>query len=142
MKSTTTVLKGNQVNRSWHLIDLDNQMIGRAATQIAQLLMGKQKITFSYHRDDGDFVIAINASRIQASGKKLSDKLYQTYSGFPGGLKELTLAEMMKKDPRKVILNAVKGMLPKNKLRDRRLTRLKVFVGSDHPFAEKLKSAK
>ena len=67
MKSTTTVLKGNQVNRSWHLIDLDNQMIGRAATQIAQLLMGKQKITFSYHRDDGDFVIAINASRMPSS---------------------------------------------------------------------------
>jgi large subunit ribosomal protein L13 len=134
----TTVLKGNQVDRKWHLIDLSGQTLGRVCTQIATILMGKDKVTFSYHRDDGDYVVAINAAEIQVTGKKLRDKLYRHHSHWAGGLKEFTLAEMMKKDPRQVILRGVHGMIPKNKLRDIRLTRLKVFVGADHPYADKL----
>jgi large subunit ribosomal protein L13 len=134
----TTVLKGNQVERKWQLIDLSGQTLGRVCTQIATILIGKDKVTFSYHRDDGDYVVAINAADIQVTGKKLKDKLYRHHTHWSGGLKELTLAELMAKDPREVIIHGVYGMLPKNKLRDVRMTRLKVFVGSDHTFSDKL----
>ncbi|HNZ84581.1 MAG TPA: 50S ribosomal protein L13 [Candidatus Woesebacteria bacterium] len=134
----TSVLKGNQVNRNWHLIDLSNQTLGRICTQIASILMGKDKTTFSYHRDDGDYVVAINAADIRVTGSKLKDKIYRRHTHWPGGLKELTLNEMLKKDPRLVIKSGVYGMLPKNKLRDRRMTRLKIFTDSNHPYADKL----
>lgn len=133
----TTVLKGSQVERNWHLVDLKGQTLGRICTQIAQLLMGKDKPTFSYHRDDGDYVVAINAGEIQTTGRKLKQKIYRHHTHWSGGLKELTLAEMMQKDPRKVISIGVYGMLPKNKLRDVRMTRLKVFVGTEHKYADK-----
>ncbi len=135
----TTVLKGNQVERCWHLIDLSGQTLGRVCTQIATILMGKDKTTFSYHRDDGDYVVAINAENVKVTGKKLKEKIYYHHTHWSGGLKELTLAEMLKKDPRKVISHGVYGMLPKNKLRDIRMTRLKVFVGVDHPYTDKIK---
>lgn len=134
----TIVTKGNQTKRSWHLVDLSGQTLGRVCTQIAQLLMGKDNPTFSYNRDDGDYVIAINAAEIKVTGKKLRDKIYRHHTHWSGGLKELSLKEMLQKDPRLVITHGVYGMLPKNKLRDRRITRLKVFVGSDHPYADKL----
>ncbi len=133
----TTVLKGNQVERVWHLIDLKGQTLGRVCTEIAQILMGKNKPTFSYHRDDGDYVVAINASEIQTTGKKLKQKIYRHHTHWSGGLRELSLGETMQKDPRKVIVSGVYGMLPKNKLRDQRMTRLKVFVGSEHKYADK-----
>jgi large subunit ribosomal protein L13 len=135
----TTTNKGNTIERKWHLIDLNGQTLGRICTQMAELLMGKGKVTFSPHADEGDYVIAINASKVQVTGRKAKQKMYVHYSGFAGGLKELTFAELMKKDPRKVIMTGVYGMLPKNKLRDLRIKRLKVFVGETHPFAEKLK---
>lgn len=135
----TTVLKGNKVDRVWHIIDLSGQTLGRICTQIATILMGKDKTTFSYHRDDGDYVVAINAENIKVTGKKLKEKIYYHHTHWSGGLKELTLAEMMKKDPRKVISHGVYGMLPKNKLRDVRMTRLKIFVGGDHPYTDKIK---
>ncbi len=134
----TTVTKGNQIKRSWYLIDLTDKTIGRICTEIAQILMGKNNPAFSYHRDDGDYVVAINSDKIHATGKKLKDKLYRHHTHWSGGLKELTLAEMLQKDSRQVIIRGVYGMLPKNKLRDRRITRLKVFVGDQHPYAEKL----
>ena len=134
----TTVTKGNQIKRSWHLIDLSGQTLGRVCTQIAQILMGKNNPLFSYHRDDGDYVVAINAAQIQTTGSKLKEKIYRHHTHWAGGLKELTLAEMLQKDARQVIIRGVYGMLPKNKLRDTRITRLKVFVGADHPYADKL----
>ncbi len=100
--------------------------------------MGKDKPAFSYHRDDGDYVVAVNADKIQVTGSKLKEKLYRHHTHWSGGLKELTLAEMMQKDARQVIIHGVYGMLPKNKLRDTRITRLKVFVGATHPYADKL----
>lgn len=133
----TTVLKGNNIEREWHLIDLKGQTLGRVCTQIAQLLMGKDKLTFSYHRDDGDYVVAINAAEIVTTGRKLKQKIYYHHTAWAGHLKELTLGELMRKDPRKVIEHGVYGMLPKNKLRDVRMTRLKVFVDSNHKYAEK-----
>jgi large subunit ribosomal protein L13 len=134
----TTVTKGNQIKRSWYLIDLSGQTLGRVCTQIAQILIGKNNPTFSYHRDDGDYVIAINAAEIKVTGKKVKDKIYHHHTHWSGGLKELSFKEMMQKDPRKVIVHGVYGMLPKNKLRDCRITRLKVFVGANHPYADKL----
>jgi len=133
----TTVLKGSQVERKWHLIDVKGQTLGRICTQIASLLMGKDKVTFSYHRDDGDYVVVINSDEVQTTGKKLKQKIYRHHTHWSGGLRELSLGEMMTKDSRKVIVSGVYGMLPKNKLRDQRMTRLKVFVGSEHKYADK-----
>ena len=133
----TTVLKGNQVERKWHLIDVKDQTLGRICTQIASLLMGKDKVTFSYHRDDGDYVVVINSNEVQTTGKKTKQKMYRHHTHWAGGLKELSLGEMMTKDSRKVITTGVYGMLPKNKLRDQRMTRLKVFVGPEHKYSDK-----
>ncbi len=133
----TTVLKGNTVDRKWHLIDLKGKTLGRVCTEIAGLLMGKGKIDFSYHRDDGDYVVAINAADIITTGRKLKQKIYYHHTAWSGHLKELTLSELLRKDPRRVITHGVYGMLPKNKLRDVRMTRLKVFVDSNHKYAEK-----
>lgn len=135
----TTVLKGNQIERTWHLVDLSGQTLGRVCTQIATILMGKNKTTFSYHRDDGNYVVAINANNIKVTGSKLKEKTYYHHTHWSGGLKELTLAEMLKKDPRKIITHGVYGMLPKNKLRNIRMTRLKVFVDTNHPYTDKIK---
>ena len=135
----TTVLKGNQVDRNWYLVDLSGKTLGRVCTEIATILMGKDKSTFSYHRDDGDYVVAINSDNIKVTGSKLKEKIYYHHSHWSGGLKELTLSEMLKKDSRKVISHGVYGMLPKNKLRDIRMTRLKVFVDANHPFTDKIK---
>lgn len=134
----STVLKGDTTNRSWHLVDLQGQTLGRIATKIASLLIGKSKPTFSYHRDDGDYVVAINASGLVVTGKKKQQKLYQRYSGFPGGLKEATYQELFNKDPSLVVTHAVKGMIPKNRLRDIRIARLKVYQDANHPYAKNL----
>ncbi len=142
INSHTTVIQGNQPQRNWHLVDLDGQTLGRVATIISAFLIGKNKTAYSYHRDDGDYVVAINAAKIKVTGKKLTQKLYQSYSGHPGGLKEIKLSQLLHQDPRLVIVHAVKGMLPKNKLRDPRMARLKVFVDANHTFADKLTAKK
>lgn len=123
---------------SWHLIDLKDQTLGRVATQIATLLMGKLKASYSPNLDQGDFVVALNSDQIKVTGKKMTDKSYYRHSGYPGGLKEITLGEQMEKDSRRVIEKAVKGMLPKNKLQTPRLHRLKVFKDDKHPYAAQL----
>ena len=133
----TTVLKGNTVERKWHLIDAKGQTLGRVCTEIAQLLIGKDKVTFSYHRDDGDYVVVINASEVETTGRKTKQKIYYHHTAWSGHLKELTLGELMRKDARQVITHGVYGMIPKNKLRDVRMTRLKVFVGAEHTYADK-----
>jgi large subunit ribosomal protein L13 len=124
--------KPTDVERKWYLIDASEAPLGRVATQIAQLLTGKCKPQFTKHIDTGDFVIVINASQTIATGDKLNKKVYYRHSGFPGGLKEATLAEKMEKDPTFALTNAVRGMLPVNKLRDERLKRLKVYADADH----------
>jgi len=139
MKQKTSITKGNLIRRQWHFIDLDGQTLGRVAVKIAGLLMGKHEVDYSAHRNIGDYVIAINAGKINVTGKKLKQKIYYRHTGYAGHLKELTLSQLMDKDPCRVIYNAVKGMLPKNKLRDRRLARLKIFVDANHPFHDKIK---
>ena len=139
MNNKTTVTKGNLITRNWHLVDLAGQSWGRTATKIAPLLIGKHKVDYSTHRDTGDYVVAINASKIKITGKKLVQKIYYHHSGYTGNLRELTLKQLLEKDPRKVIYLAVRGMLPKNKLRSKRLTRLKIFVDDQHTYQDKFK---
>lgn len=134
----TTTLKLSDVKHTWHFIDIDGQILGRVAVQIAKLLTGKGKTLTGDHLDNGDFVVAINAARFKVTGKKMSDKIYYSHSGFPGGFREITLAQLAEKDARKVIEKAVKGMLPKDKFQQTRLRRLKLFLDDKHPYAAEL----
>lgn len=134
----TPTLKPTDIKRTWYLIDLEGKTLGRVSTEIAQKLMGKGKALSGGHLDNGDYVVAINSSKISVTGKKTTDKKYYSHSGFPGGLKELSLGQLMEKDSRKVIEKAVKGMLPKDKHQQTRLRRLKVFTDATHPYSAEL----
>jgi len=125
--------KPADVTKKWVLIDAEGLVVGRLASIVANILRGKNKPTFTPHMDMGDNVIVINTDKLKVTGKKLANKLYQRHSGWPGGFCELTLGELMEKDSRKVVLQAVKGMLPKNKLSDKIIKKLKVYAGSEHP---------
>jgi large subunit ribosomal protein L13 len=131
MKTYST--KASDIQRQWHVIDASGKALGKLATQAAILLMGKHKPIFSPHLDTGDFVVIINAEKVQVSGGKEEKKVYYRHSGYPGGLKSVRLEEMMQTDPTRVIEKAVKGMLPTNRLRPVRLKKLKVYVGEAHP---------
>lgn len=132
--------KEKEVKREWHLIDVGGKVLGRSSTQIATLLMGKHKPTYSGHMDMGDYVVAINAKDIQLTGRKKSQKVYYSHSGYPGGFKEVKFAQMIEEQPEKVIKLAVKRMLPKNRLQSKRMRRLKVFAGANHSYKEKFKA--
>lgn len=134
----TTTLTPKDITRKWHLIDLSGQVLGRSAVKIAQLLAGKNKVLTGDHLDNGDFVVAINAGSFTVTGKKLTEKMYYSHSGFAGGFKERNLQQMIDKDPRRVIEKAVKGMLPKDKHQQNRLRRLKLFTDDKHPYNQEL----
>jgi len=119
--------------RNWLLVDAEGQTLGRLATQIADALRGKRKPTYTPHVDTGDFVVVINAEKISVTGAKLHEKMYYRHSGYPGGLKKRTLNDMLERRPEEVIRLAVRGMLPKNRLARKQLTKLKVYAGSEHP---------
>jgi large subunit ribosomal protein L13 len=121
--------------RNWLLVDAEGQTLGRLATRIADALRGKRKPTFTPHVDTGDFVVVVNAEKISVTGAKRQEKLYHRHSGYPGGLKTRTLDEMLEKRPEEVIRIAVKGMLPKNRLARKQITKLKVYAGPEHPHA-------
>lgn len=131
-----------KIDRAWHLIDLEGQTLGRVATKIAVLLMGKLKVNQNLNHDWGDYVVAINSDKIKVTGNKLKQKIYYHHSGYPGNLKELSLKSLLEKDSTKVLELAVKNMLPKNKLRRSRLSRLKIFKDEKHNFSAQLKNAK
>ena len=124
--------KKEDIVRSWYLVDAENQVLGRLASEIARRLRGKHKPVFTPYVDTGDFVIVINAEKISLTGKKLTDKIYYNYSGYPGGLRETNAGKLLKDHPDKVIQYAVKGMLPKNSLGRKMLKKLKVYAGGDH----------
>ncbi len=124
--------KPSEVTRRWLLIDASEAPVGRVATQIAKYLIGKYKPTYTPHIDGGDYVVVINAKDAVFTGEKETDKKYYRHSGFPGGIKDATVAEVREKFPERLIEAAVKGMLPKNKLSPERMKRLKIFAGSDH----------
>ena len=140
MQTKTYSPKKKDISHHWHLIDLEDKILGRAATNIAQLLQGKNKPYYSPHLDCGDYVVAINAAKIKVTGRKEQRKIYFRHSGFPGGAKEIPFDKMMEKNPRQIIELAVTGMLPKNKLRKPRLRRLKVFIDGHHSYSDKFKT--
>jgi large subunit ribosomal protein L13 len=127
--------KANQVEHTWYIIDAQDVVLGRLATQAATLLRGKHKPTFAPHVDTGDFVIVINAEKVALSGAKLTDKFDYRHSGQPGGLTATSYGDLLKSNPRRVIEKAVKGMLPHNRLGRQQITKLKVYAGSEHPHA-------
>ena len=129
----TFVAKPSDRQRDWVIVDATGQTLGRLATQIADVLRGKRKPTYTPHIDTGDFVVVINAEKISVSGNKRADKLYHRHSGYPGGLKTRTLGEMLERRPEGVIRLAVKGMLPRNRLARKQITKLKIYAGPDHP---------
>ena len=128
----TYSLKKDQVDRSWFVLDATDRILGRMATKIADRIRGKDKPSFTPHTDGGDYVIVVNAEKIKVTGSKFSDKKYFRHSLYPGGLKTSTFKELNKKNPEKIIEEAVKGMLPKNKLGKSMIKKLKVFKGPEH----------
>ena len=124
--------KAGEIKREWWLIDASTLPLGKLAIVIADKLMGKSKVTYTPHIDNGDYVVVINAKDIKVTGEKMTQKKYYRHSGYPGGLKELKLEEVLEKEPARVISEAVKGMLPKHKLAADRLARLRVFEGAEH----------
>lgn len=129
----TYVANSESRERNWLLVDATGLTLGRLATQIADALRGKRKPEYTPHVDTGDFVVVINAEKISVSGNKRAEKLYHRHSGYPGGLKTRTLEEMLERRPEEVIRLAVKGMMPRNRLARKQLTKLKVYAGADHP---------
>jgi large subunit ribosomal protein L13 len=121
--------------RDWYVVDAEGQTLGRLATRIADALRGKRKPTYTPHVDTGDFVVVVNAEKIRVTGDKLESKLYWRHSGYPGGIRSRTLAEMLERTPEEVIRKAVKGMLPRNRLARQQLRKLKVYAGPEHPHA-------
>ena len=121
--------------RKWHVIDANGAVLGRLAVQVADVLRGKNKPVFTPHLDAGDFVVVINAEKILVTGKKETEKLFMSYSGWKGGERYRSVAEVRQKNPEKLVMHAVKGMIPKNRLGRRLLTKLKVYKGSAHPHA-------
>ena len=129
----TYIPKKEEVTRTWYVLDMKGKTLGRAATEIAMVLMGKNKPHYTPNIDVGDFVVLVNADKFEVTGNKMLDKLYRRHSGYPGGLKEVNLRDLMKKHPDHAIRFAVSGMLPKNKLRAPRMKRLKVYTTPNHP---------
>ncbi len=131
-----------EVLRDWHLLDAKDQVLGRIATKVAGLLMGKGKTTFANHMDMGDYVVVLNSEKVALTGKKTSQKVYRSHSGYPGGFKEVSFARMMEKAPERILRHAVSGMLPDNRLKSRRLKRLILAIGETNPYAKKFEEKK
>ncbi len=129
----TYSIKASDIKREWHIVDAEDQILGKLATRIARLLMGKHKPLFSRNMDVGDSVVVINADKVRVTGNKMKQKMYYRHSGYPGGLKTISLERMMQTHPTRVIEHAVKGMLPKNRLQARMMKRLRLYVGDSHP---------
>jgi large subunit ribosomal protein L13 len=131
----THAVKASEIERAWLVVDAQGKTLGRLATEIAAVLMGKHKAQFSRHLDVGDFVVVVNAEKIVVSGNKLTQKFYYRHSGYPGGFRSVSLRDMLAKHPDRVITHAVKGMVPRNRLGVDMLRKLKVYAGPEHPHA-------
>lgn len=135
MNNTTYSVKANEIERKWYVIDADGKVLGRLATEVAKLLKGKHKPTYSTHMDVGDHVIVINTDKMILTGNKLEDKIYRRHTGYIGNMKEESAKEVMTKDSTKALMLAVKGMLPKNSLGRQMLTKLRLYAGPEHEQA-------
>jgi len=138
----TYSLSADAIEKNWVVVDAAGQTLGRLATQVAGLLMGKHKPSYSPHLDMGDFVVVVNAASVKVTGNKLEDKIYFRHTGYMGGIKETALGDMMRKHPDRVIEKAVKGMLPRNKLSKHMFTHLKVYAGAEHPHEAQVNASK
>jgi len=139
---STNPIKESDIKREWHLVDASKKVLGRFAPDIVRLLQGKHKVNYVSYLDNGDYVVVVNAKRVRVTGKKAETKTYSSYSGYPSGQKNITFANLLEKNPTEIIKRAVSGMLPKNKLRDRRLTRLFIYADDKHPYESKFKGQK
>ena len=137
---STKSVREKDIKRNWHLIDVKGKVLGRVISEVAKLLQGKHKSDYADYLDSGDFVVVINVKDIVVTGKKSATKDYTSYSGYPGGLKSIKFQDLLKKNPDKLIRHAVSGMLPKNKLRDKRLARLHVYSDDQHPYKNKFET--
>ncbi len=133
----TYITKLKDITHNWHLIDLKGKVLGRICSDMSKILQGKHKVYYSPHLDCGDYIVAINASLIKVTGRKEQHKFYHRHSLFPGGFKTTTIKQQRAKDPRKIISLSIKNMLPKNKMRDQWLARLKIFAASEHNYQDK-----
>jgi len=140
IKKSTRPISSTEIVRNWHIVDFGHKVLGRGVTEIASLLQGKNKREYVAYLDMGDNVVVINAEKVQITGKKSSQKIYEKYSGYQGGRKTLSFNEVLARDPRRIIREAVSGMLPKNKHRDPRLSRLHIYNDDSHPFQDKFKA--
>ncbi len=131
----TISIKKSEIKKEWWVADANGETLGRFSSKISQILRGKHKPQFTPHMDMGDFVIIVNAEKIGVTGNKETDKIYFSHTGYPGGVKEKSLASLRKSSPERILINAVKGMLPHNKLGRSILKHLKVYAGPDHPHA-------
>ena len=134
----TTSIRADEINREWFIVDAEGQTLGRLASEIAQIIRGKKKPFYTPHMDMGDFVVVVNAEKVKVTGNKEKDKSYFRHSGFPGGVTQISLQKVRQDYPERIITNAVKGMLPHNRLGRRLLTHLKVYSGTEHPHAAQL----
>jgi large subunit ribosomal protein L13 len=141
MKFTKST-RAKDIQRAWHFFDLKDKVLGRTATEIALFLMGKHKPYYVSNLDCGDYVVVVNATRVVVTGKKSVQKIYDHYSGYPGGRKEKTYRQLMAENPKRIILEAVAGMLPKNRLRDMMLKRLYIYTDDQHPYKARFESVK
>ena len=138
LKTSTLMIKHEEVPRRWHLIDAKGQILGRLAVQVASLLRGKGKVVFTPHVDCGDGVIVINAEKVRVTGTKMDTKIYKRYSGYPSGLKQEPLRHLLDRRPTEALHRAVVGMLPKNSLGRRNANRLRIYAGDKHPHAAQM----
>ena len=134
----TRSIRADEISREWFIVDAEGQTLGRLASEIAQIIRGKKKPFFTPHMDMGDFVVVVNAEKVKVTGNKEKDKTYFRHSGYPGGVTQISLREVRQDYPERIITNAVKGMLPHNRLGRQLLTHLKVYSGADHPHAAQL----
>ncbi len=132
---STEVAKEQDIQRAWYVVDLEDKVLGRAATEIARVLRGKHKAIYTPSVDTGDFVIVVNADKVRLTGNKLDAKMYYRHTGYPGGIRSINANDLLSKKPEMLIQAAVKGMLPKNRLGRKMFTKLKVYAGSEHPHS-------
>lgn len=136
----TYSVKAADIKREWHIIDASEQVLGKLATRAAALLIGKHKPMFSRHLDVGDYVVVVNAEKIRVTGNKVQQKVYYRHTGYPGGLKSVSLEKMLETHPTRVVEYAVKGMVPHTRLGARMMKRLRIFTGEDHPYKGQVKA--
>ena len=134
----TRSIRANEISNEWFIVDAEGQTLGRLASEIAQIIRGKKKPFFTPHMDMGDFVVVVNAEKVKVTGNKEKDKTYFRHSGYPGGVTQISLRKVRQDYPERIITNAVKGMLPHNRLGRQLLTHLKVYSGTDHPHSAQL----